>query len=80
VAQVIGTTDIDELALRLLALLPRLFHAGSASLLYLDTAREELRLLDAGGARQTQITEVRLSHARLESLTGVLRGPDPVVV
>ncbi|HEY8287102.1 MAG TPA: hypothetical protein VIJ28_22150, partial [Chloroflexota bacterium] len=46
VAGALGTTDVDTLVEGTLSMLPRLFGAQFAGLLYLDTRRVELRMLE----------------------------------
>src|SRR5579871_303757 len=70
VANAVGTTDLDLLVKRTLAVLPRLFGGQIAALLYLDQRRGELRMLEPTPAdcALTALTEVLLSPARLEQL------------
>jgi len=80
VAAVVGTTDLDQLVEHTLEMLPELFGGETAALLYLDTRRVELRMLEPAGpgGRLTSLTEVRISGARIEQLEPSLRGTGPV--
>lgn len=82
VAGVVGTTDTDLLAQRTLGILPRLFGAQAAALLYLDHRRSELRLLEPreSGGQLTAFTEAKVVSAKLERLEPVLHGKDPVAI
>jgi GAF domain-containing protein len=82
VASALGTTDVDALVEGTLHMLPGLYGARFAALLYLDVKRAELRMLeptDPGGGLTT-LTEIKLSGVRLEHLTPTLRGKEPIAV
>lgn len=80
VANAVGTTDVDLLVQRTLGILPRLFGAQFAALIYLDHRRGELRMLEPKGpdGALTALTEILVSPARLEQLAPLVRGKDPV--
>ncbi|HVC79129.1 MAG TPA: GAF domain-containing protein [Chloroflexota bacterium] len=82
VASALGTTDVDTLVEGTLSMLPRLFGAQFAGLLYLDTRRVELRMLEPtepdGGLKT--LTEIKISGPRLEQMTPLLHGTEPVAV
>ncbi|HEY8283803.1 MAG TPA: GAF domain-containing protein, partial [Chloroflexota bacterium] len=75
-------TDVDTLVEGTLSMLPRLFGAQFAGLLYLDTRRVELRMLEPtepdGGLKT--LTEIKISGTRLEQMTPLLHGTEPVAV
>ena len=82
VASVVGTTDVDQLVERTLGILPHLLGAQFAGLLYLDMQRAELRMLeptDHGGGLKS-LTEIRLTAAKLEQLSPLLHGKDPLAI
>jgi GAF domain-containing protein len=82
VATAVGTTDLDTLVQRTLAVLPDLFGGQVAALLYLDHRRSELRLLEPkqAGGPLTALTEARVAPAKLELLAPVLRGTEPTAL
>jgi GAF domain-containing protein len=82
VAEVVGSTDLDVLVQRTLAVLPQLFGGQFAALLYLDQRRTEMRMLEPKGptGSLTGLTEVKLLPLKFEQLQPVLRGTEPVAV
>ncbi|MDB5056664.1 MAG: phoR [Chloroflexi bacterium] len=80
VAAVVGTTDVDTLVEHTLAVLPGLFGGQFAALLYLDTRRVELRMLEPSqpDGKLTSLTEIKIAGSRVEQLESILRCPGPV--
>ncbi|MGH2344619.1 MAG: GAF domain-containing protein, partial [Chloroflexota bacterium] len=74
--------DVDVLVEGTLSMLPGLYGARFAGLLYLDTKHAELRMLEPtepdGGLKT--LTEIKISGGRLEQMTPMLRGKEPVAV
>jgi signal transduction histidine kinase len=82
VAGALGTTDVDVLVEGTLNMLPGLYGARFAGLLYLDSSRAALRMLEptTPGGGLKSLTEIKISGGRLEQMTPMLRGKDPVAV